>query len=382
MVKITRRRSGEGTLFWNERRQRWMAVVDVGFSPMGKRRRVQVSARTKTEAKAKLLALRRDQMDGLPPGQRGYTVGEAVESWLRYGLVGRDPSTVTNRRIMAEKHIIPALGSRRLMELTAEEVDAWLAAKARVLATDSVARLLSILRQSIRRAQARDLVRRNVALLCDAPRGKEGRQSKALTLDQARAVLEAANGTSMNAYVVVSLFTGARTEELRALTWKHLDLDGDPPSMQGWRSVRRGGDTKTARSRRTLELPDRCVNALRQHRREQVETRVKAGSSWVDQDLVFCTGLGTELDAANVRRSFRTVVKQAGLDGPGWTPRELRHSFVSLLSSSGMAIEDISHLVGHASTNVTEKVYRKELRPVLTKGARAMDALFDDAGEG
>jgi len=42
-----------------------------------------------------------------------------------------------------------------------------------------------------------------------------------------------------------------------------------------------------------------------------------------------------------------------------------------------MAIEDISHLVGHSSTNVTEKVYRKEMRPILTKGARAMDAIFD-----
>ena len=58
-------------------------------------------------------------------------------------------------------------------------------------------------------------------------------------------------------------------------------------------------------------------------------------------------------------------------------PRELRHSFVSLLSSSGLHIEDISHLVGHASTRVTEQVYRKELRPMLTKGARAMDAIFD-----
>ncbi|HWI00555.1 MAG TPA: hypothetical protein VNT27_09485, partial [Propionibacteriaceae bacterium] len=55
---------------------------------------------------------------------------------------------------------------------------------------------------------------------------------------------------------------------------------------------------------------------------------------------------------------------------------ELRHSFVSLLSSTGMSIEDISHLVGHASSRVTELVYRKELRPVLTRGASAMDALF------
>ena len=64
------------------------------------------------------------------------------------------------------------------------------------------------------------------------------------------------------------------------------------------------------------------------------------------------------------------------LDAQAWTPRELRHSFVSLLSSTGMSIEDISHLVGHASSRVTELVYRKELRPVLTRGASTMDALF------
>ncbi|TCN30069.1 phage integrase family protein [Kribbella orskensis] len=56
--------------------------------------------------------------------------------------------------------------------------------------------------------------------------------------------------------------------------------------------------------------------------------------------------------------------------------RELRHSFVSLLSSSGVPIEDISRLVGHVSTNVTEKVYRHELRPVMTRGAATMDQIF------
>jgi hypothetical protein len=82
------------------------------------------------------------------------------------------------------------------------------------------------------------------------------------------------------------------------------------------------------------------------------------------------------LDAANVRRSFRAVVKAAGLVATDWTPRELRHSFMSLLSSSGVPIEDISRLVGHVSTSVTEKVYRHELRPVITKGATAMDQIF------
>jgi hypothetical protein len=64
------------------------------------------------------------------------------------------------------------------------------------------------------------------------------------------------------------------------------------------------------------------------------------------------------------------------MDPVSSTPRELRQRFVSQLTSSGMPIEDIAHLVGDANTPVTELVYRKELRPVLTRGAVAMDALF------
>jgi hypothetical protein len=88
---------------------------------------------------------------------------------------------------------------------------------AKTLSTDTLHRLLSILRQSIRRAQARDLVKRNVALLCDVPRGTAGRPSKSLTLAQAAELLTAAQRQpAMHAYIVLSLLTGARTEELRS----------------------------------------------------------------------------------------------------------------------------------------------------------------------
>jgi len=60
-----RRSRDEGALHWDESRQRWMAVADVGFSPTGRRQRRWLSRKTKTEAKQKLLALRRDQTDGL-----------------------------------------------------------------------------------------------------------------------------------------------------------------------------------------------------------------------------------------------------------------------------------------------------------------------------
>ena len=90
---------------------------------------------------------------------------------------------------------------------------------------------------------------------------------------------------------------------------------------------------------------------------------------------MFTTHLGAALDAGNVRKMFKRICAEAGV-GDGWTPRELRTTFVSLMSHQGVSIEEIARLVGHATTRTTEIVYRRELRPVITTGAEVMDQLF------
>jgi len=77
----------------------------------------------------------------------------------------------------------------------------------------------------------------------------------------------------------------------------------------------------------------------------------------------------------------QTRQRCSGLDPAHWTPQELRHSFVSLLSDNGIPLEEISRLVGHSSTAVTEAVYRKQIRPVLQAGAVAMDRIFEGGSE-
>ena len=81
----------------------------------------------------------------------------------------------------------------------------------------------------------------------------------------------------------------------------------------------------------------------------------------------------------NARREFRKVVEAAGLDSRTWAPRELRHSFVSLMSDAGVPIEHIARLVGLSGTPTTETVYRKQIRPVLVEGADDMDRIFPAA---
>jgi integrase len=389
---MTKRRSrGDGGLRWSETRQRWIAEATIGYTPAGKRIVKTASGKTKTEAKTKLKEILRDHEDGQVVNGRGYTVAMAARDWLTFGLNGRNAHTVEKNRILVETHIIPDLGARKLVEqpaLSADDIDVWLAKKATTLSTRTLRELLSILRRCIRRAQARDKVKRNVALLCDCPTGQPGRPSKSLAYEQADAFLTAGENddSTIGAYCVTSLLTGARTEEARPLGWLHTHLpdrrgeDGDKPKahIDVFRSVRAGGDTKTRKSRRSLALPLRAERELHRQRARQDALRKAAGDRWQENHLVFASEVGTPLDAANVRRGFRRIAKAAGLNSAEWTPRELRHSFVSLLSDGGLSIEQISRLVGHSSTLVTEEVYRHQIRPVIEEGATEMDRLFPD----
>lgn len=359
----------------------YTGAISRGFDAKGSRVRIKRKGRTKAQVKDKLREVVEDLEAGITAAL-GYTVRDAVEDFFGNGLKGKSPATIANYRSLADRNILPQIGPVKLKELTADRLDAWMDERAAELSTRSLRLIHQIVERAIRHAQARDKVRRNVASLIVVPEGRAGRPSKAMTLAQAVQLLELLESPPgsfrLSAYVVLSLLTGVRTEEARALLWPEVDLAGGTVAV--YRSVRAKGDTKTRRSRRVLKLPVMVVAALRAHRSRQMEERLRAGDAWQDHGLVFCREDGTVLDRWQVRRELGQITRSAGL-GEQWTPRELRHSFVSILSASDVPLEDISQLVGHVSTSVTETVYRHEIRPALTKGAAAMDEIFKKAAK-
>jgi integrase len=382
MTDTTARRRGHGedAIYFDETKNRYVGAVSLGFGSDGKRSRRKVTGRTKQEVSDKLKALHAELDRGLRTSST-YTVRQAVSDWLEGGLPGRAERTRSVYR-EALTPLMAQIGAKPLRELTAGDVRTGLEALGDRLSTRYLQIAKASLARAIRYAEAHDLVGRNVATLVDPPKGAVGRPSRSLTLDQTLALLDAARDSRLNAYVVLSLTVGIRTEEARELRWDHVDLDGAlgavrsmPPSVAVWRSVRQGGDTKTAKSRRTLALPQTAIQALREHRRRQAEDQLAAGAVWQDHGLVFTSTIGTPLDAANVRREFRKIMEAAGLGG-GWAPRDLRHTFVSLMSADGVPVEEIARLAGHNRTATTELVYRHELRPVITTGAEVMDRIL------
>jgi site-specific recombinase XerD len=117
-------------------------------------------------------------------------------------------------------------------------------------------------------------------------------------------------------------------------------------------------------SSRTVQIAHNVlVRAIRQAERDDLVARNVAAL------------VKPSLDDHNVRRQFRVITEAAGL-GSEWVPRELRHTFVSLLSAHGVPVEAIALLAGHNQTATTELVYRHQIVPALTRGAEVMDQIF------
>jgi integrase len=393
-TKLKRRGHGEGGIYFDVAKNRYLGAISLGYTPEGKRIRRKVTGRTKQEVRDKLKALHQE-LDAGVRTSAGYTVRTAVEDWLRDGLDGRSARTRTLYAGLLEP-VLAIIGSRPLRDLSTGEVRSALSHLTSRYSTRSLQITRNSLDRAIQHAQADDLVARNVAALVKSPTGRAGRPSKSFTLEQAKALLAVTEGKRMHAYVALSLLAGIRTEEARALRWDHVvtwadDAAGWQPVITAgfdrapvgedrfaiyvWRAQRHGGDTKTDKSRRTLALPRRCVEALREHWKLQAKDRLRAAALWQDHGLVFASTVGTPLSANNVIRAFRATTEKAGL-GTDWVPREMRHTFVSVLSANGVPVESIALLAGHDRTATTELVYRHEIRPALTQGAEVMDKIF------
>jgi len=285
---------------------RWRGAISLGFGADGKRTRRKVSGTSRTAVIDRLARLHAELDAGSKATPSNYTVRRAAEDRLEHGLNGRSPKTIRKNKDVLEP-ILTAVGAARLRDLSASDVDSALAHMSQTYSTAAVRMGHLALKRAIRHAQARRYVTVNVADLADTPAGQPGRPSKALTLSQSAALLKVSSGTRIGAYIALSLGTGIRTEEARALHWEAVDF-GDshgtpprPPSVAVRRSVRSSGDTKTAKSRRTLAMPEMAVASLL--RLQAAEGRTTGP--------VFATREGGELDAANVRREFRVAARAA-----------------------------------------------------------------------
>ncbi len=364
-----------------QRGKTWSYVISLGRDEHGKKRQEWRGgfATKKAAREARTDALSRLQHGAhVPPSKQ--TAAAYLREWIAGKANRVRPSTWTSYRLNVERHIIPRIGGRKLQELTTGQVKVLYADLAAPradggagLSDQTVKYAAMILKHALADAVREQRLVRNPADGATAPRPRQRREMRTWTADQARAFLSHVRDDDMYAAYVVSLTCGTRRGETLGLRWADVDFDHARISIQ--QTVIAIGyaltfsTPKTARGRRTISLDVATLDALREHRKRQIERRLAFGADYrADLDLVFARADGEPIHPERLTRTFDRLVRDAGL--PRLRLHDLRHTNASLMLASGVPAKVASERLGHSSIAITLDTY-SHVVPGLQEDAAA-----------
>jgi integrase len=377
MSSRRKRGQGEGNIYLRND-GRWAARVSVGYRN-GKRARRWLYGKTRGEVANKLRSAIQAHQDGslIQPGRT--TVEQFLNRWLSDCAKQRlRPRTFLSYSQVIRLHIVPMLGRVPLQRLAPQHVQTWLNERHQAgLSARTCQYMRAILRSALAQAHRWGMVSRNVAMLVESPRVSR-REIKPLNPDQARALLAAVREHRLGALFTVAVALGLRQGEALGLKWDAIDLDSATLTVRA--SLQRVGkswqlvEPKSDRSRRTLAMPEVVSTALRAHRIRQLEERLLAGSRWRETGFVFTTRTGAPMEACNLMKAFRAVLRDASL--PRVRFNDLRHTAATFLLAQGVDARTIMETLGHSQISLTLDTYSHVLPSLQRDAADRMNRLL------
>jgi integrase len=234
-----------------------------------------------------------------------------------------------------------------------------------------------LLSKALKEAMRHDLVMRNAAA-AEPPPQVDAEEVVVLDGEQIKSLVERLRSRAMYPRVITALFTGVRRGELLALRWRDADLDGKEPTLRVREAIEetkaglRFKTPKTENSVREISLPDIVAEALREHRRQQREQRVALGLGKLDDSALLFPKLdGSPQSPRAFSKEWSDVAASIGLPV---TFHALRHTHASHLIDAGIDVVKISRRLGHASVDITLRVYAHLFRKRDDRSSAAINA--------
>lgn len=280
------------------------------------------------------------------------TVAQWAELWLQDYTPHIRESTKANYAMIVSKHIVPALGNKRLSALKRLHVQGYINGLKYAPGTIRIHK--AVLHAMLECAVKLEIIPANPAKDISLPPKRETTMH-IVDRDKFKAFFAEADTYEEGNAIKFLLLTGLRIGELFGLKWSDLCGNALTVSHQMCRDgvIR---ETKSGKAR-TIVLPDEAMYVLQAQRIQQAETRLAMG--WKDtqqtQDLIFRKPDGSphlcHLDAV------RKIGQAIGIEG--LHPHDLRHSYAVAALRAGMDIKTIQNNLGHSTAAMTLDVYAK-----------------------
>ncbi len=299
-------------------------------------------------------------------------LSEVLEKWLKQKAENRKTRvrTLRNYGWMLSAYIKPMLGGKPIAEITELDIqDLYNGLSERGISGKTIANLHKVLEPALTRAVNWEYIPKNPSIHVELP-AWDRKEAKYLTEEQTLSFLAAAKHDKWYTAFLIAIEIGPRPNEYLALRWTDVDFDNRTLSIRrslywppGGGRKRAGNGVfeftkpKTRRSNRTITISTQAVEALRQHRRTQLEQRLEKGSDYQDHGLVFATVEGTPLLWRNLgKRHLKPLLTAAEIPHEGISLYTLRHTAASIRIANGENIRVTAEVLG-TSVAMIDKTY-------------------------
>lgn len=179
--------------------------------------------------------------------------------------------------------------------------------------------------------------------------------------------------------VTLLLYSGMRRGELCGLEWSHIDFDNgiiDICKSSLYLTDRGVFDdtTKTESSKRVIKIPVAALEILKEHRKEQIKSRLKLGDQWIDSDKVFTQWNGKPIHPDTITGWFSRFIKKNNL--PPIHLHSLRHTNATLLIASGADLRTVSKRLGHSNMTTTGNIYAHAIKSADERAAELLNDIL------
>jgi len=346
MVAIRKRAWTDGK---GEQRQAWL--VDYRDAA-GARRAKQFSRKKDADAWATQAVYQVSQGTHTPDSV-SITVKKAAEQWVeRARRDGLEPTTISAYDQHVRLHILPLCADVKLSQLTAPMIEGYRDKLVDKLSRPMAVRVLRSLTSIISEAQRRGQVAQNVAQAVRVKRMKRQKAKAQIpTKGALKALLmatQASEDRQAAPLAMLAIFAGLRASELRGLSWRQIDLNGQCVTVDQ-RADAKGtiGAPKSAASRRTIPLPASTIKALKIW---------KLACPASDLGLVFPSVAKKVMSHRYMSLNvLGPVLKKAKVTGV--TLHDLRHAAASLWIEQRVEPKRVQTWLGHHSIQVTFDTY-------------------------
>jgi integrase len=375
-MPVKKKSNGEGTIY-KRADGRWEAQTYITLTD-GRRKRACYPSADREKVSNWLDKTRMREKQSIPFAEQSWTVGAWLDHWLRHITVR--PNTLNIYESMIRLHLKPRLGKIKLDKLSVRDVQAMVDRMADdKCGVRTIHKARQALSSALGKAMRQELIFRNVARLAELPAYKPS-PKRIWNLEQARAFLQAASGNRWYLGYLLILTYGLRMGETLGLRWSDIDFERGMicirQQIQKIKGKLLAADVKTGGSERSLPLAPHIQAALlEQAARKGIDlSRNEPRLGFSTDDLILTNQNRGPVDPHNFSRTFRRLIQEAGL--PYATPHAGRHFAATLNKDIGTPLRDTQGMLGHASSEITRKIYQHSNSEIQRRAVTTIDELL------